>query len=492
MKRSHCLAAILLAGLPCVAAADTFPPGHLDPVFGADGRRTVPVVLDVTAPNAIATVADPLGRLYSVGTFLSPQAYSIAITRLTQDGDVDTGFGTNGVVTRTVGTAPAIAHDAVFDPQGRLIVVGETSVNGVNNFFACRFNADGTADNTFGVANTPGCVRTFVGQGATAEAVVVQACAPAQQCVDDQRLVLAGAASLNGKSLGLLVALESDGTVIDSNFGVGGINFIPSNVISQPTRFFDVATNAAGELVAVGYVELANADRDFLAFRLDPDGVAESSFSGDGVRTASFDLDNVQKVDEAHAVHLFDDGSMLLAGQAQTGLLTHRAAILKLDAAGIGDGLFAGGGDGVPDGVGQVSYDVCGDTCEMQVRDLAVLPNGRILLAGSIAEGVAGDTNLDLARKSDMFALRLKPDGSPDASFRSDGSDVPGLATVPFDLVDGQSQDVASSLVLQADRVVLGGFAAAPDANDDGFEDYRFAFARLGNGGLIFADGFEE
>jgi uncharacterized delta-60 repeat protein len=128
-------------------------------------------------------------------------------------GDLDVTFGVGG---RLVRPGFQVIEDVVVQPDGKILVVGNHYDESVTfNFLIARYNADGTADDTFG---TGGVVETdFGGLRNEAKAVALQ---------PDGRIVVAG---MHGYEVWcceyyydlILVRYESDGS-LDASFGDGG------------------------------------------------------------------------------------------------------------------------------------------------------------------------------------------------------------------------------------------------------------------------------
>lgn len=98
-----------------------------------------------------------------------------ALTRYNRDGTLDPDFGSGGKVTTDFGGAGTydVAFAAAVEPNGKIVAAGETLA--ARRFFAdfavARYNADGSADTTFG---SEGQVITSFGLGSLAWAVAVQ------------------------------------------------------------------------------------------------------------------------------------------------------------------------------------------------------------------------------------------------------------------------------------------------------------------------------
>jgi uncharacterized delta-60 repeat protein len=239
-------------------------------------------------------------------------------------------------------------------------------------------------------------------------------------------------------------------------------------------------------------------DSDFrvAVARLNPDGSLDTTFSGDGRRIFSWDL-----ISRATAVVVLSTGKLLVGGFSGPEGGNVQAARLK--ANGALDTTFGTGG--------KAAVDFGGDDFGLAMARQA---NGRILLAGrSTAAGAVvarlrangaldpdfgGDGRVTLGPGSAsavlvqpdgrivvagnamgsamMTVTRLKPDGSPDATFAGDG-------TATIDFAPG-SADVADDAALQPDGKIVvagskqeGGDIAVARVNADGSPDAAFGAA---------------
>lgn len=100
--------------------------------------------------------------------------------------------------------------------------------------------------------------------------------------------------------------------------------------------------------------------------------------------------------------------------------------------------------------------------------EVAVLPDGKLLLAGTVTNG-AGDT--------DFAALRLQANGAVDTGYGIDGG-----RRVGFDRPNSSLQDTVVGFLVQADgKAVLVGYAAGDPATDE----HDMAVVRLTEAGAL-------
>ncbi len=309
---------------------------------------------------------------------------------------------------------------------------------------------------------------------------------------------------------------------LDPSFGSSGKQVIPFDLGGSGfDGAFDVAVQPDGKIVLVGGAEKLGADTDFAAIRLRPDGSLDPTFGTGGKTTVWFDLGGT-KADYAAAVALRPDGGIFLAGPVTGADGDRDFGIALLDSSGALDSNFNVGGKSA------TQFDLGGDNDDW-AWDLALQADGKVLVAGAV-DGSAGNVDFGVARWNpsvgiDLFfgligirvvffdeggsnhdearAIAVQPDGkivlagtvsvgdrtadfgvvrlNADSTNDFDFGNA-GKVTIAFDL-GGDDVDVATDLVLQLDgKIVVVGAAEAPNSKMD------FAIARLLPDGTLDSD----
>jgi len=260
------------------------PDGTVDTTFGTGGRTPgVPVGAPADHTAALLVQGDGslvVGGARYLGTQPGKPRYNLLVTRFTAGGALDTGFGTQGVVT-ALPTLSARVRDLAALPDGRIVAAGFVD-DGTNlnraDAAAIRLLPDGTLDPSFGVN---GVFRS--GQAGDDSANVVSV-------LPDSGILLGGytfgsTAVTRGFQLTRLLA---DGSR-DPGFGVGGQVLTPlavSGVIAAGS-ITSLALLPDGKVLASGYGGLA---------RYLPGGVPvavanaapTANFAADGTSTVRF------------------------------------------------------------------------------------------------------------------------------------------------------------------------------------------------------------
>lgn len=100
---------------------------------------------------------------------LIPIALTITLIVLAAPGDLDTTFGTGGIVTTPLGGVGY--NPIVIQPDGKLVVVGSSGVQPALDVAVVRYNTDGSLDTSF---DSDGSVITDLGGNDVGSAVALQ------------------------------------------------------------------------------------------------------------------------------------------------------------------------------------------------------------------------------------------------------------------------------------------------------------------------------
>ena len=236
------------------------PDGTLDPTFGSAG------IVQSPAGTASAVALQPDGKIVAAGTASS----QIRVVRYNTDGSLDQSFGSGGVVTTAAGAFGSDAKALVLQPDGKIVVGGDSSDGSETQFALVRYDANGSLDATFG---SGGVVTTQVGAGEQLSRRPrsygrTGRSSPTATAVDGSTVAVPGLARYN-----------ADGS-LDSTFGSGGIVTTPvfggTDVSGGP-----LALQPDGKIVAAGtYAGI------WVLARYNTDGSLDPSFGSNGTGTS--------------------------------------------------------------------------------------------------------------------------------------------------------------------------------------------------------------
>lgn len=122
--------------------------GTLDSSFGNGGKVITPISNDNDFANRVEIPAD--GRIVVIGSATSATNLVFAAVRYNTNGTLKTSFGTNGIVLTPIGNSDSQATDIKLQTDGKIVVAGQTSGIGGDDFAVVRYNTNGTLDTGFG------------------------------------------------------------------------------------------------------------------------------------------------------------------------------------------------------------------------------------------------------------------------------------------------------------------------------------------------------
>lgn len=295
--------------------------GAVDSSFGTAGIVRTPIDLDPSARDVARGVAiAPGGSIVVVGdAWRADFSSDVAFVRYTPGGDVDPSFSGDGIQTVDLGSAD-IGYAALVQPDGKTVAVGTTSTYA--GFETIRLNGDGSLDQSFG---SGGVARTPIGSALGDESIAVT--------LDGTRIVVAGDAdSGTGHGDFALVRYLSDGQ-LDPTFGTGGIVVTPG---PEDELIRAVVVTAGGKIVAAGYGGSGSTTLSFILARYLPNGQLDMSFGGTGVVTTS-----IGSYSGAVSLALEPDGKVIAGGWSNAG---PSFALARYNDDGSLDASFGDGG----------------------------------------------------------------------------------------------------------------------------------------------------
>ena len=258
--------------------------------------------------KAIAIQSD--GKIVVVGTSTVFGSNDVLVLRLNTDGSLDATFNNGGIqiISRT-GDDRACA--VALQPDGKIVVAGFTNVLGSNDVQVLRFNNNGSLDTTFNTSILGGRVSggiKIINQSGDdqAQAVALQA---------DGKILVAGQTNRFINYDIQLVRLNANGSV-DLTFNptgtplpTGGIVVVRQNGNDQGQA---VALQTDGKIVVGGYTDRLGLN-DFLVMRLNNNGVLDITFDGDGISIVGPSGEN-----RANALAVQADKKIVVVGQTDT------------------------------------------------------------------------------------------------------------------------------------------------------------------------------
>lgn len=449
--------------------------GTLDVGFGTGGRVRGGFTVPATGAEPVSLMFQADGKILAAGLpkiSATGPGVNLAVTRFNTDGTPDTGFGNSGKVLTEVTRQALRAPALTFQLDTRLTVAALLLADS-QRVTALRYNPDGTRVATFadsGVARIPMPVNTTHTIAMTAEAdgktLFVATSLWFQQTFRLTSTGLLDPTYLNANWSGSgyevgpsAVTIQPDGSPIHvgsfhgdfvtarlvpsgagfdgrfGGFGVGGQSGLSIVDMGGTDRARSVLVQPDGKLVLAGVSLLIQGPPTsrFALLRLNVDGRPDPTFGSGGKVFTEFG----PATNEANAVLLQPDGKLVAAG-ATTGT-ANDFALARFNATGTLDTAFGTGGKATTDFTGAL---------QNVARGVAMQPDNRILVAGTVFFGMS----------SDFALVRHVATGSLDTGF-GDG----GRVTTRFDTASR-----ANAVIVQPDGKIVAAGTGGPG----------FAFAR--------------
>ena len=275
--------------------------GSVDLSFGNDGIVTTNIL---STDLGESCAVDSNGKIIVAGQTSDGIYGYFAVARYEESGDLDTTFGTGGLVTTDFGQKQDHAYSCVLDSQGRIVVAGIAANSSYrSDFGVARYLDTGILDNTFG---GDGKVTTDIGDEGDHRAY---ACT-----VDSEdRVIVAGITHNGGTSFednDFAVVRYLENGNLDPAFGDGGM--VITDFSGSYDHALSVVIDNEGRIVVAGYSENAQGNNDFAMVRYLDNGDLDSSFGNGGKVTTDFS----NSVDYGHSCAIDSTGSIILAGSS--------------------------------------------------------------------------------------------------------------------------------------------------------------------------------
>lgn len=352
--------------------------GDVDNSFSDDGMASLAPMTDVRSVTARNGKVVLVGEEQSAGDAM--------VARLDSAGDPDTGFGgPDGMVTIDIGTGNEAAVFGHIMSNNKILVVGYSGTS-VEDGFLLRLKANGTLDNNF--AGGDGMFKGEFGVpgGVAFYHLVVMA---------SGKIYVTGEAYPDpGTCVMGLWRFNANGTP-DTSFSGDGMATLPAR--SECDGGWRILPLANGDVIVGGWSAVPDNDYDLIVARFNSNGTVDTGFGLNGAVTYNPTQGGNEWVTGLAVVN-----NRLVVGVHGASTANGDIGILRLEMNGALDQTF-GGGDG------KVIVDLGGDEI---VNGMAV-SNGKLLMGGT--------------RDGQFFAARLNMNGALDTTFDGDGWNTIGI-----------------------------------------------------------------
>ncbi len=355
------VAAVALATVALGAPAHAAD-GDQDISFGGGDGEVVSAVGLSNFSGGMALQGD--GKIVAVGSSNG----RFLVHRYTADGTLDSSFDSDGQSSPFAATGDA--YDVVIQPDGKIVVVGDSS----GRIGLLRLNANGSPDNGFG---SGGFARSLEGEGLSVALQGTQ--------------ILVGAGSPAGD---FRVARFNTNGSPDLTFGPGGYTDVG---FTASAHVHDIALQGT-KIVALGMNQASATSSDFALARLTTNGALDSAFGISGKVTTS-----LGPWDHANHLEILPDGRIVAGGETGPAQDDVDIAVVRYLQNGAPDTTFSGDGEQVtPANFGELA----GSTID--VSGLAVQFDDKILVGG---------TTRPSGGSVDFFIARYNTNGDLDTTW---------------------------------------------------------------------------
>ncbi len=386
---------------PSIPVSPSPSPSPSTPPFGASGWTDLAIGTGDADAHGVRVQSD--GKIIVAGNALDGNIYYIALARYNSNGTLDTGYGTNGVVSIKAPMAPTgvvagsmTIQSIEMDSNNRVLLFGQDHYH---NFYVARVTANGVIDGTF---NFPAGSYSFTAPNKTLLSgkfqpggkiiLVGQSGYQYSEMLHVMRIGADGAVDYtfaNGHAIidkpqtgtaavlpsGELVILSGSSVSKYTEAGVPISSFGTQGTVNLSFPVHSAAGQADGKIVVGGvwYRPQVSTNTAPSVTRLEANGAVDTSFGTNGISQPFLPSDN--NVYKLNKVEILKDGKIWLLGSysASTTYRSLGAAMYRLLADGQGDGAWGYGALATVSG-GAITYDP--DSCFQTDGKVVVIAGG--------------------------------------------------------------------------------------------------------------------
>lgn len=281
-------------GYNVLSAVRLLENGALDTEFGTGGWARLTSYVGTGNSAGLGLALEPDGDVLVSGYAPKTGGIKLVVVRFSPSGVLDTSFGVAGEVALSPGLVNNFGRSLAVQPDGRILVCGDTYDGTNSHVLLARLQGNGTPDLSFG--------------GGSGGVVVIPVTSSdygwEMRLCEDGKIVVVGS---NGSPIkGLVMRFMPNGG-LDYNFGVAGkvVNALASNSF----RYLGCDVSPNGAIYASGWV-IINGNYQFLVSKYRPNGTLDTSFGTNG----SVFKQIHQTSDYSWSTSLGPDGSLIVVG----------------------------------------------------------------------------------------------------------------------------------------------------------------------------------
>jgi uncharacterized delta-60 repeat protein len=432
--------------------------GSLDTSFGTGGKVTTAFGTGTDQGWAVAIQSD--GKIVVAGQARNTND-DFAVARYNTNGTLDATFGTGGTATTAVGTSTDYARAVAIQPDGKIVVAGETKNGTYYNFAIVRYNANGTLDTSFNAnGKLTVALSTCNNYG---KAMLLQ---------PDGKIVVVGYADIpsGGRCRGrydFAVTRVSSTGALDASFGTTGK--VTTDMGNKSDAAYALALQSDGKILAAG---VGGTALDFALARYTTAGALDTNFGTSGKVTTN--VPSAAANDYAYAVGVQPNGKILVSGYSVVSGVNQFSILRYTDVGALDTTFNSAAVAPLKPGV----YATSVGTGSAQSYAMAIQSNGMVVMGGQAVNGAT--TDFALVR----LYINTKPvpvndtySPTEDTVFNSSASSQPSVLSND---TDADGDPMTAALVTNVAHGSLtfnsnGTFTYTPNANFNGADTFTYS-----------------
>jgi len=417
-------------------------PGTLYQYFGNDGIVLTDFDSNGDDDNAsqVAVMQDDFKIILGGNTYMNGTS-NLMIARYNPHGSPDMSFGSNGIKVFPFGGSDDYLTDIALQPDGKIVAVGYTTGD-ETSMLAMRLNADGTFDTGFS-----GNGMAVIDYGDS-----INSWAKSLSILEDGRILISGFIQdypLSYVKTAMCMLTSTGGR--DFSFGEAGLL---THELPDTWCYPDEMIVHNEKIILGGVYMNTDFERYATVSRYNLDGSLDMSYGDSGYSAFQLLGDAAISGDANIGMCLAPDGKIVFACNVYPVWLQSDFALLKFNADGGIDNSFGIGGI-VIQSMGEESY----------ARDVIVQADGKIIACGSYR-------NPDYDQDDFMIA-RYYASGDLDPSFGDYGN---GIVISNLSPENWFSNAGNCAIFCNLDRLIVSGYART----DHGDPDFAMACYNTG------------
>lgn len=253
--------------------------GTLDTTFGTNGYYELSTTTTtVLQPDSNYTMAElevqSDNKIVSAGRRESIAASTFCVSRILENGGLDTSFNGTGFLEVSFGTGVSRGNCMKLQNNGK-IIVGGRSGNSSEFFSLLRLDTNGSLDSTFGTA---GKVQTLMSDQSFPYSIAIQL---------DEKILMGGYILNNPYGYDFALVRYMPNGALDTSFGING------TVVTTIDTFYNDAIRKIliqndGKIVVVGNDADSTGASRIAMVRYLTNGTIDTSFASNGIYISNF------------------------------------------------------------------------------------------------------------------------------------------------------------------------------------------------------------